>query len=129
VSGGGTKLVSRRNLVYRRFDDLASQLSLELNADDAVVDGEIVKLDETGPPIFPALMRCRGPFCFVAFDLLSVNGRDLRKLSLLEILREIVPKKSRSVLYAKHVPRRGRELFAAVSEHATQGRALPSCPG
>jgi bifunctional non-homologous end joining protein LigD len=32
VNGGGTKLVSRRNLVYKRFDDLASNLSLEVNA-------------------------------------------------------------------------------------------------
>jgi hypothetical protein len=31
---------SRRNIVYRRFDDLVSHLSLEVNADDAVLDGE-----------------------------------------------------------------------------------------
>jgi bifunctional non-homologous end joining protein LigD len=45
VNGGGTKLVSRRGLEYRRFDDLRSEISLVLNADDAVLDGEIVKLD------------------------------------------------------------------------------------
>src|SRR4029450_10876753 len=61
VDGGGAKLVSRRNLVYRRFDDLASQLSLEVNANDAVLDGEIVKLDDAGRPIFLDLMRRRGP--------------------------------------------------------------------
>ena len=98
VDGGGAKLVSRRNLQYRRFEDLASQLSLELNANDAVIDGEIVKLDDAGRPIFLDLMRRRGPFCFVAFDLLAVSGRDVRKLPLVErkkILREIVPKESR----------------------------------
>ena len=41
VDGGGARLVSRRNIVYRRFDDLASHLSLEINADNAVLDGEI----------------------------------------------------------------------------------------
>jgi hypothetical protein len=120
--GGGAKLVSRRNLQYRRFDDLASQLSLEVNADDAVLDGEIVKL--AGRPIFVDLMRRRGPFCFVAFDLLAVNGRDVRTLPLVErkkILREIVPKESRCILFAKHVPRRGRELFAAVCEQDLEG--------
>jgi ATP-dependent DNA ligase len=50
VDGGGSKLVSRRNLVYRRFKDLASHLSLEVNAYDAVLDGEIVKLDNSGRP-------------------------------------------------------------------------------
>jgi len=69
-------------------------------------------------------MRRRGPFCFVAFDLLTVNGRDVRKLSLVDrkkILREIVPTESRCVLFAKHVPRRGRGLFAAVCEQDLEG--------
>ena len=63
VKGGGTKLVSRRGLAYRHpFTDLGSAIALELNADDAVLDGEIVKLDETGRPIFLDMMRRRGPF-------------------------------------------------------------------
>ena len=69
-------------------------------------------------------MRCRGPFCFVAFDLLAVNGRDVRNFSLVvrkRILREIVPKESRCVLFPKHVSRRGRELFAAVCEQDLEG--------
>jgi ATP-dependent DNA ligase len=64
---------------YRQFADLCSEVSLNLNADDAVLDGEIVKLDESRRPIFIDLMRRRGPFCFVAFDLLVVNGRDVRQ--------------------------------------------------
>jgi ATP-dependent DNA ligase len=124
VDGGGAKLVSRRNLEYRRFEDLASLLSLEVNADDAVLDGEIVKLDEMGRPVFLDLMRRRGPFCFVAFDLLAVNGQDVRKLPLSErkrTLREIVPKESRCILFARHVPERGRDLFAAVCEQDLEG--------
>jgi bifunctional non-homologous end joining protein LigD len=124
VDGGGAKLVSRHNLVYRRFDDLASHLALDVNANDAVLDGEIVKLDDAGRPIFLDLMRRRGPFCFVSFDLLAVNGRDVRKLSLVDrkqILREIVPEESRSILFAKHVPQHGRDLFAAVCERDLEG--------
>jgi hypothetical protein len=81
---GGTKLVSRRGLGYRQFGDFASEIALELNADDAVLDGETVKLDESGRPIFIDLMRRRGPFAFVAFDVLAVNGRDVRKMALVE---------------------------------------------
>jgi hypothetical protein len=66
---GARSSFSRRNLVYRRFDDLASQLSLGVNADDGVLAGEIVlKLDDAGRPIFLDLMRRRGPFALVAFD-------------------------------------------------------------
>jgi bifunctional non-homologous end joining protein LigD len=56
VNGGGTELFSRRNLRYRQFADLSSEISLELNADDAVLDGEIVKLGESGRPVFIDLM-------------------------------------------------------------------------
>ena len=37
-----------------------------------VVEAPILKLDETGRPAFLDLMRGRGPFSFVAFDLLLV---------------------------------------------------------
>jgi bifunctional non-homologous end joining protein LigD len=95
-----------------------------MNADDAVLDGEIVKLDDAGRPIFLDLMRRPGPFCFVALDLLAVNGRDVRKLSLVDrkrILREIVPKKSSCILFAKHVPRRGREFSQPYASRILKG--------
>jgi bifunctional non-homologous end joining protein LigD len=56
--------------------------------------------------------------------VLAVNGRDVRNLSLVvrkRILREIIPKLSRCILFAKHVPRRGRELYAAVCEQDLEG--------
>jgi ATP-dependent DNA ligase len=60
----------------------------------------------------------------VAFDLLAVNGGDVRKFPLADrkrILRCIVPKESRCILFAKHVPQRGRDLFAAVCERDLEG--------
>ena len=124
VGREGAKLVSRRNVEYRAFEDLASQLSLKLSADDAVLDGEMVKLDKSGRPVFLDLMRGRGPFSFVAFDLLAVNGQDVRSLPLIErkrLLREIVPERSRSILFARHVAQRGRGLFAAACEQDLEG--------
>jgi ATP-dependent DNA ligase len=78
MNGGGAELFSRRDLRYRQFADLCSEISLVLNADDAVLDGEIVKLDESGRPIFVDLMRRSGRFQFVAFDVLALNGKDVR---------------------------------------------------
>jgi len=78
---------------------------------------------KAGDPSSSTSCAGEGPF-FVAFDLLAVNGRDVRKQPLVErkeILREIVPKQSRSVLYANHVPVRGRELFGAVCEADLEG--------
>src|SRR5262249_22095965 len=124
VNGGGTVLLSRKGNRFRSFPDLASIMSLEVNADDAVLDGEIVKLDRSGRPVFLDLMRRRGPFTFAAFDVLVVNGRDVRELGLSDrkkILRAIVPKESRSVLYAQHVKGRGRELFDVVCKQDLEG--------
>jgi bifunctional non-homologous end joining protein LigD len=124
VNGGGTKLVSRRGLHYRRFDDLRSEISLELNADDAVLDGEIVKLDGNGRPVFLDLMRRCGPFQFVAFDVLAVNGKDVRRLQLVDrksLLRAIIPVRSNSILFAQHVDGRGRDFFQAVCARDLEG--------
>ena len=48
----------------------------------------------------------------------------MRKLPLADrkrILRDIVPKESRCILFAKHIPQRGRDLFAAVCERDLEG--------
>jgi bifunctional non-homologous end joining protein LigD len=69
-------------------------------------------------------MRRRGPFVFVAFDCLAVNGRDTRRLPLLErkkLLRTIVPRRSSVVLHAGHVRRRGCDLFAEVCRKDLEG--------
>jgi ATP-dependent DNA ligase len=83
-----------------------------------------VKLDQSGRPIFIDLMKRRGPFAFVAFDVLAVNGRDVRKMALVErkkALRALVPRRSRVTLYADYVRRRGRDLFAEVCRQDLEG--------
>jgi bifunctional non-homologous end joining protein LigD len=58
--------------------------------------------------VFDDLLFRRGVPAFVAFDLLALNGRDLRALTLVQRkarLRPIVPAGSGSVVYAEHVER------------------------
>src|SRR5262245_56434083 len=69
-------------------------------------------------------MKRRGPFAFVAFDVLALNGRDVRKMALVErkkALRALVPRRSRVTLYADYVRRRGRDLFAEVCRQDLEG--------
>ena len=52
-----------------------------------------MKLDTSGRSVFIDLTRRRGPFAFVAFDVLALNGTDTRKLPLVKrkrLLRRIV---------------------------------------
>jgi bifunctional non-homologous end joining protein LigD len=64
-----------------RFRDLANAIARELEVRDAILDGEIVVMGERGPD-FRALMQSRGVPAYAAFDLLWLDGRDLRSLPL-----------------------------------------------
>jgi bifunctional non-homologous end joining protein LigD len=68
-------------------------------------------------------MRRRGPFCFYAFDLLWLDGSDLRQQPLLErkrALRKLLPLKPRAVRYVEHVAS-GTKLFRAICELDMEG--------
>jgi ATP-dependent DNA ligase len=68
-------------------------------------------------------MRRRGPTCYYAFDLLWLDGKDLRERPLLErkaCLRKLLPRHPHSVLYVDHVTA-GTELFRVVCERDMEG--------
>jgi bifunctional non-homologous end joining protein LigD len=118
------QLVSRRGHIYTVLLALCTELAAALKARNAIVDGELVVLDAQGRAQFLPLLHRRVEPCFVAFDLLWLNGRDQRKLPLLERkrrLRRIIPKKSECVIYLGHLPRRGTLLFRAVVENDLGG--------
>jgi len=73
--------------------------------------------------MFYELMRRRGPFCFYAFDLLWLDGRELRDRPLLERksrLRKLLPRRPRSVLYVDHVAS-GTNLFQVICDRDMEG--------
>jgi len=73
--------------------------------------------------MFYELMRRREPFCFYAFDLLWLDGSDLRDRPLLErkrLLRKLLPRYARSVLYVDHVAS-GMDLFRVICDRDMEG--------
>ena len=68
----------------KRFEDLCSALARELKVKNAVLDGEVVAIDESGMPAFYDLLRRKSQAAYFAFDILWLNGEDLRDLPLLE---------------------------------------------
>lgn len=96
-------------------------------AREAILDGEIIALDEAGVPRFDWLMHRRHPASFCAFDLVGLNGRDQRDQPLLErkaALRKIIPKHSPWVLYADHVIEHGVELLRRFVSVTWKGSSL-----
>src|SRR5690242_3358590 len=120
VAGRGAELVSRNGNRFRQFTALAAELRACLPARSAVLDGEVVCLDRAGRPDFNALLFRRGTPTFVAFDVLAVNGRDVRELPLLRrkvLLRRVIPATAGCMLYADHVDGAGWSLFEVIRDH------------
>jgi ATP-dependent DNA ligase len=78
---------------YKRVVDCA----VALHCQSAIIDGEVIVQDERGVSDFPALRRAmaREPqrLGFFAFDILHLNGADLRSRPLIErraLLRDLL---------------------------------------
>jgi len=82
INDGRCELISRRRNSYKSFQELRDNLA-KLKVKNAVIDDEIVCLDSEGRSIFNELLSRRGYPIFYAFDLLYLNGRDLRQLPLM----------------------------------------------
>ena len=92
-----------------------------------MLDGEIVCLDADGRPQFYDLLRRRGEQVFYAFDLLWLDGEDLRSKPLIErkrLLRSIMPVQPSVVLYAEHVERTGPTSVCQEAEVANAHETL-----
>ena len=89
VEGGACRLVSRNRNAFKTFEPLAQAIAQDLPDRSAILDGEIVHPGPDGRPMFYELMRRRGPFCFCAFDLLWMDGSDLRDWPLLDRKRQL----------------------------------------
>ncbi|MDP9360990.1 MAG: non-homologous end-joining DNA ligase, partial [Acidobacteriota bacterium] len=81
IIGGNVAMWSRNGLdLAARFPAVAAALS-KLKVPDVVLDGEIVVLDEHGAPRFQLLQQGDRRELIVVFDILWLDGEDLRKRS------------------------------------------------
>jgi bifunctional non-homologous end joining protein LigD len=87
--GSQTRILSRNQKdLGKKFQAITDSIA-GLAVEDAVIDGEIVALDDKGRPSFQLLQGfdmgfVRPPIVFYAFDLLRLNGEDLRGLPIEE---------------------------------------------
>jgi bifunctional non-homologous end joining protein LigD len=92
-----------------------------------ILDGEVVVYNETGKPSFQLLQNYNSrqnlPIQFQVFDCLSLDGKDLCGLPLIErkeILRKILPK-SNVIPYCDHVEAEGQLLFDQIAKLDLEG--------
>src|SRR3989441_8478334 len=134
--------VSLQTRAGRIVDDEYPQLqavSRLVSAKQAVLDGEIVALDEEGRPSFQ-LLQNRGkephPMQYVVFDIVYLDGQRLFRVPLEDrkrLLRDIV-RDSDLLKYSEHVLGEGKAFFKAAQQKQLEGivaklRDSPYQPG
>ena len=120
---GRCRFISRNGNVMSRFEVLADQVAAVLDVDEAIIDGEVIVADETGRPQFYELLRVPRSASYVAFDILWLDGTDLRSLPLerRQRLKGLLPEGSPIVSEALSVEGRGRELFELMCDNELEG--------
>jgi bifunctional non-homologous end joining protein LigD len=107
-----------------------------IEATEAIVDGEVIALDDAGEPSFVLLGDPRGRLVYEAFDLLWLDGGSLLDLPLDERKRRL---RSRlrddpRVRYTEHVVGAGIDAYASAAKRRLEGivakdRRSPYVPG
>jgi bifunctional non-homologous end joining protein LigD len=104
------------------YPELAA-IGAALNAESAILDGEIVVLDADGRPDFGALQRHQTQVIFYAFDVVQVNGADTiaapyeQRRALLTALLE----SGSNWTIPAHQIGDGAALVAATAAHGIEG--------
>ncbi len=127
VNNGKVDLLSRNN---KSFNDKFYPIVKSLKAWDfnAVVDGEILVLNEKGISNFGSLQNWRseadGELVFYVFDLLWYEGKSLLEIPLKfrqQILREVLPGDDDSIRLSKVFNASGIEFFRAAEKMGLEG--------
>ena len=125
IEGGKVALYSRNGkIVSDSYRDVAR--ALECVEGDAVLDGELVALDERGVSRFQLLqnaLRHEARLAYCVFDLMFAGGEDLRNLPLTERkerLKSILPK-HQLIAYSEHRKQWGSKFFEEAEERGLEG--------
>jgi bifunctional non-homologous end joining protein LigD len=137
VDDGDVRLVSRnQNEMTSLYPELRELPSL-IKAKQAVLDGEVVALDDQGRPSFSLMQQRAGirsgikrtrsnpeiPVLYYVFDLLYLDGFNLMKVNLeerKEMLKTVVTD-SDLLRYSEHFIGEGKQLYEAAKEQGLEG--------
>ena len=143
IENGSVRMVSRnQNDLGPRYPELRDLPKL-VKAKTAILDGEVVVLDEQGRPSFSLMQQRTGirahgrqtaarsdlPILYYVFDLIYLDGYDLRRVALDDrkrALRQILPS-GELVRYSDHQAGQGVALFQAAQQKGLEGILAKKC--
>jgi bifunctional non-homologous end joining protein LigD len=125
IENGSVTLYSRSGLIVSdNYKPIAK--ALEKTKKDAVIDGELVALDEHGVSRFQLLQNALNTTAhlhYCVFDVMFADGEDLRGLPLVERkkrLKALLPKDP-LLIYSEHWPEHGKRLFKEAEQQGLEG--------
>jgi bifunctional non-homologous end joining protein LigD len=124
ASSRGCEIRSRRDIRLQRFVELWDRVAGVLQGREAILDGEIVSLNRQGRPVFHDLLRAQGFLAFAAFDLLWLDGHDLRGRPLADrktLLGELLPEDTGPLYKILTIEEHGRALYGAIRRMDLEG--------
>jgi bifunctional non-homologous end joining protein LigD len=137
IHAGKVRLVSRnQNDLTARYPEL-KDLAKFVDAREAILDGEVVALDEDGRASFSLMQQRTGfrpggrraaekaevPVLYYAFDLLYLDGYDWRRVPLEERKAKLASLLTAgdAVRYSDHYPEQGKALFEMAHKKGLEG--------
>jgi bifunctional non-homologous end joining protein LigD len=96
---------------------------------DAVVDGEIIAINDEGRADFQQLQGIiknanAAHLVYYVFDIIWFNGKDVTMLTLIErkaILQDIFPEDQSIIRYSDHIAKEGNAFFQAAIKQGLEG--------
>jgi bifunctional non-homologous end joining protein LigD len=123
------RLFTRKGLDWTVRMPALARAASELGVESAILDGEMVVLDHAGRSSFSDLQAAfqngkKVDLIYFAFDILHLNGRNLRGLPLLkrkEILEKFLPPGDPVLRFCEHIRADGDLVFKRACELGAEG--------
>jgi bifunctional non-homologous end joining protein LigD len=135
VKAGKARFVSRNQLeMTAQYPELVD-VGKQVDAKEAILDGEIVALDQDGMPRFQLLqprvgrksglqsLRGKGKIVYYVFDLLYADGYDLMPCTVVErkaVLEQIL-RPAGFIKLSEHIEGEGEEFFKQIEKFHLEG--------
>ena len=128
IDSGTIRIFTRRGVDWTAKYKHVLADAATLKAKSAIIDGEMVVLGENGVSDFRAFRRAikgrPASLVFVAFDLMHLDGGDLRDQTVIERrdrLHRLVEDAPVSIQFSPHVAGGGKEFYSAVDTLKLEG--------
>jgi len=132
IEGSEVRLLTRAGLDWTgKFDGPVTAALAKLKCRDAIIDGEVVVLADSGVSSFPLLQadlsaRRADRFIYYVFDLMRLDGEDLRREPLVErkqALAELLGKQpeNSALRFSDHFHEPGKVMLQHVCRMGLEG--------